>query len=207
MNKIKIAFIIILVIFLTSCQTNQNTKNIENLDEIQGIIHDAANQTQQEPLEINEIQDDVEKMSPDLVTLINDLDDQDVISIFIFMKQIEPDEISELLLTYGIDESIYRDEEKFLDYIYKQYGNDLEQVVFERDRYKTLRLKAIKELTLRANQDFIEKYGIEESQIVYLSSYTTTLIITVPVYQLNLIVQDSHVVEVAPYIEMIEIIE
>jgi len=94
-----------------------------------------------------------------------------------------------------------------LDYIYERYGNDLEQVVFERDRYKTLRLETIKELTLKANQDFIEKYSIEESQIVYLSSYTTTLIITVPVYQLNLIIHDNNVVEVAPYIEMIEIIE
>lgn len=127
------------------------------------------------------------------------LDDENKVSAYIFLKQINQDDISKILLSYGIDDSIYFNEASFMIFARNQFGNDEQAIFRERKRYQALRLKAIKELTLDVNNSFIAQYGINESQITYLSLYTTTLIIEVNQSMLNLIENDPNVTSISLY--------
>lgn len=202
MKTIKLFLLVFLLLFLASCQANSTNDNLTNPIITNGHINDSLNQNYASTLEKKEL-DFTKKMSNDLISTINGLDDDDIVSVYVFLEQVNYDEVSTRLLTLGIDESIYRDEERFLEYIYQLYGTDYEKIAAERERYRSLRLQVIKQITLESNQDFADLYDIDANQIIYSSSYTTTLIIRVTVSTLKLIGLDDSVVELSLYTELI----
>jgi hypothetical protein len=202
LKTLKLFLLVFLLLFLASCQANSTNDNLTNPIITDGYINDSINQNYASSLEKEEL-DFTKKMSDDLISTINDLNDDDIVSFYVFLEQVNYDEVSIRLLTLGIDESIYRDEKQFLEYVYQLYGLDNEKIATERERYRTLRLQVIKQITLEANQDFVDLYDIDVNQIIYSSSYTTTLIISVTVSTLKLIASDDSVVELSLYTELI----
>lgn len=202
LKTLKLFLLVFLLLFLASCQANSTNDNLTNPIITDGHINDSLNQNYASTLEKKEL-DFTKKMSNDLILTINGLNDDDIVSVYVFLEQVNYDEVSTRLLTLGIDETIYRDEERFLEYIYQLYGTDNEKIATERERYRSLRLQVIKQITLEANQDFVDLYDIDVNQIIYSSSYTTTLIIKVTVSTLKLIGLDDIVVELSLYTELI----
>jgi len=202
LKTLKLFLLVFLLLFLASCQANSTNDNLTNPIITDGYINDSINQNYASSLEKEEL-DFTKKMSDDLISTINGLNDDDIVSVYVFLEQVNYDEVSIRLLTLGIDESIYRDEKQFLEYVYQLYGLDNEKIATERERYRTLRLQVIKQITLEANQDFVDLYDIDVNQIIYSSSYTTTLIISVTVSTLKLIASDDSVVELSLYTELI----
>lgn len=202
MKTLKLFLLVFLLLFLASCQANSTNDNLTNPIITDGYINDSINQNYASSLEKEEL-DFTKKMADDLISTINGLNDDDIVSVYVFLEQVNYDEVSIRLLTLGIDESIYRDEKQFLEYVYQLYGLDNEKIATERERYRTLRLQVIKQITLEANQDFVDLYDIDVNQIIYSSSYTTTLIISVTVSTLKLIASDDSVVELSLYTELI----
>jgi hypothetical protein len=202
LKTLKLFLLVFLLLFLASCQANSTNDNLTNPIITDGYINDSINQNYASSLEKEEL-DFTKKMSDDLISTINGLNDDDIVSVYVFLEQVNYDEVSIRLLTLGIDESIYRDEKQFLKYVYQLYGLDNEKIATERERYRTLRLQVIKQITLEANQDFVDLYDIDVNQIIYSSSYTTTLIISVTVSTLKLIASDDSVVELSLYTELI----
>lgn len=192
--KIKMIIIVVLLsIFLVACQGNPM---IDNTIESQN-----ASDFNQDVLEQINYQDYDYKFSSDLLTTIENANDSDMISVYVFKKNINSDDFRTRLLELGIDEDIYNDEQRFLAYVISLYGNDLEKIAEERLRYRTLRLQVIKEITVGTNQDFINKYELSEDQIIYNGFYTTTLIIEIPMHMLSLIASDDNVLNLSLYIE------
>jgi hypothetical protein len=202
LKTLKLFLLVFLLLFLASCQANSTNDNLTNPIITDGYINDSINQNYASSLEKEEL-DFTKKMADDLISTINGLNDDDIVSVYVFLEQVNYDEVSIRLLTLGIDESIYRDEKQFLKYVYQLYGLDNEKIATERERYRTLRLQVIKQITLEANQDFVDLYDIDVNQIIYSSSYTTTLIISVTVSTLKLIASDDSVVELSLYTELI----
>jgi len=202
LKTLKLFLLVFLLLFLASCQANSTNDNLTNPIITDGYINDSINQNYASSLEKEEL-DFTKKMADDLISTINGLNDDDIVSVYVFLEQVNYDEVSIRLLTLGIDESIYRDEKQFLEYVYQLYGLDNEKIATERERYRTLRLQVIKQITLEANQDFVDLYDIDVNQIIYSSSYTTTLIISVTVSTLKLIASDDSVVELSLYTELI----
>jgi hypothetical protein len=203
LKLLKLSLFVFLVFLLTSCQSISSNNNPSNQIEINDSLSDYHDQNIDITIEKEVNQDYSAKMSPELLSTIDDLNDDEVVSVYVFLEQINYDEVSTRLLTLGIDESIYRDEVLFLEYIRQLYGNDAEIIAAERERYRTLRLQVIKQITLEANQVFIDSFDIDVNQIIYSSSYTTTLIIRVTVSTLKLITLNDNVIELSLYIETI----
>lgn len=203
LKQLKLSLVVFLVFLLTSCQSISSNNNPSNQIEINDSLSDYHDQNIDITIEKEVNQDYSAKMSPELLSTIDDLNDDEVVSVYVFLEQINYDEVSTRLLILGIDESIYRDEVLFLEYIHQLYGNDTKIIAAERERYRTLRLQVIKQITLEANQDFIDSFDIDVNQIIYSSSYTTTLIIRVTVSTLKLIALNDNVIELSLYIETI----
>lgn len=108
---------------------------------------------------------------------VDEYDEQPMYFYMVSLRQIETDDISRLLFDYGFSGSPMKNQQE----------------------YRALRLKAIKELTLIINKEFINKYALKQNQIIYLGSYTTTLIIDVSQETLNKIINDPLVNHVSIY--------
>ena len=146
------------------------------------------------------------KMSSELAQELAESNETDLIQYYVFLGDLDPDELARSLLPYGIIEAVYRDETRFLEHMANLYGNDTEQIAAERERYARLRLQVIAAITESRIEAFCTDNGIDESRIIYRGTYTMTLILETDAATLRQIAADARITSLDLYREDIQII-
>ncbi|MDP3130594.1 MAG: hypothetical protein Q8N15_04580 [Bacillota bacterium] len=147
------------------------------------------------------------KMSAELAAELSESDENDLLTYFVFLGEINFDELAFGLLLYDIVEDIYNDETRFLAHMANLYGNDTAKIELERDRYARLRLQVIAAITKNDIDAFCADNGIDASQIVYQGKYTMTLILETDAATLRQIAADARAESLDLYQEDIQITE
>jgi len=141
------------------------------------------------------------KAGKELYQKIESLDDDEKIALFIWKTPINDEEYKDELLSLGFDEEIYGNEDQFQSEIASklQEANNYDRIKEIRKEYKIARLQAIKNVTIATNKKFLNDYDIDFVDVIYLGSYTSTVIISISKKQVHLVISDQRILGISLY--------
>jgi len=141
------------------------------------------------------------KAGRELYQKIVSLDDNEKIDIYIWKTSISQEEYKEELLRLGFDEAIYGNEDLFQSEIVsklQEYDNN-DRIKEIRKEYKIYRLQAIKNVTVATNTKLFDDYGIDMEDVIYFSSYTSTVIVSISKNDIFDLINDETVIGISLY--------
>ena len=142
------------------------------------------------------------KAGSELYEKIDSLDDNEKIDIYIWKTSIDQEEYKEELLKLGFDEDVYGNEDVFQSNIISKLDehNWNDRIKEIRREYKVARLQAIKNVTNETNMKFLNNYDIDMDDVIYISNYTSTIIISITKADIWRIIEDEQVIGISLYL-------
>lgn len=141
------------------------------------------------------------KAGRELYEKIDNLDENEMIDIYVWKTSIDQEEYKEELLKLGFDEDIYGNEDLFQSEIVTRL-QDLKKVDLIKEirkEYKIARLQAIKNVTVATNSQFLKDYDIEMDNVIYFSNYTSTIIVTMTRTDILKMIEDERILGISLY--------
>lgn len=216
--QLKISLIIFLVFFLAGCTAvNDSKQPVDEPSEELDIVLEISDTIAEIKKDVNASNNStINNSTPDddrtneeilllkvkeekLFDLIMNLEDGKTIDLYVWKTDINYLEYKRVLFALGFDEDIYGNEQLFRTEIVSKLEDPSDQDAINviRDSYNSARLQAIRTVTVQESTLFLEDYSIPMEEVLYLSKYTPTIIITASKETILNFISDERVIGIA----------